>query len=122
MWPLNPYGVILAAELKFRHYNALPNEPPLDAHYQALIAKTNELVDLLYWEAIPGGLGFHMFLWCPDGTDTTDEGIIASKTKSDDVQTDNTNTDEDEEYYDYASDEDDSRPEIYWKYLYPARG
>jgi len=46
--------VILAAEIKFRRYRASPNAPRLDADYEALIAKTNDLANLLYWEPLTG--------------------------------------------------------------------
>ncbi|KAF8152890.1 hypothetical protein BJ912DRAFT_1071303 [Pholiota molesta] len=58
---LNPYLVILAAEIKFRRYLVAPNAPPLDAEYQALIEKTLKVADLLYWEAVPGTIADVLF-------------------------------------------------------------
>jgi len=47
---LNPFLVILNAEIKIRRYLRQQHlHPPLPDNVQALIALTTELVDLLYW-------------------------------------------------------------------------
>ncbi|KDR71111.1 hypothetical protein GALMADRAFT_229754 [Galerina marginata CBS 339.88] len=55
---LNPYLVILSAEIKFRQYRASrsfrANAPRLDAEYEALMTKTIDVADLLYWEPVTG--------------------------------------------------------------------
>ena len=47
---LNPFLVILNAEIKFRRYRLLLNNPdPLPADVMELITKTMTLVELIYW-------------------------------------------------------------------------
>jgi hypothetical protein len=58
---LNPYLVILAAEIKFRRYRASPNAPRLDAEYEALITKTINVASLLYWEPLTGANARRLF-------------------------------------------------------------
>ncbi|KIM38463.1 hypothetical protein M413DRAFT_242031 [Hebeloma cylindrosporum] len=48
---LNPYLVILAAEIKFRRYNAA-NGPALPPPYDTLMRKTLEVADLLYFQPV----------------------------------------------------------------------
>jgi hypothetical protein len=48
---LNPFLVVLNAEIKFRQYLRLPQaQALLPADVMDLIRKTIELVDLIYWE------------------------------------------------------------------------
>ena len=48
---LNPFLVILNAEIKFRRYRLLLNSPvPLPADVMELIRKTVTLVELIYWQ------------------------------------------------------------------------
>ena len=77
---LNPYLVILAAEIKFRRYRASPNAPRLDAEYETLIAKTINVANLLYWEPLTGANAQRFFPLEPrekmdidgDGTDESE--------------------------------------------------
>jgi hypothetical protein len=77
---LNPYLVILAAEIKFRRYRASPNAPRLDAEYEALITKTIHVASLLYWEPLTGANAQRLFPSEPgekmdvdeDGTDESE--------------------------------------------------
>jgi len=49
---LNPFLVVLNAEIKFRRYLRLPQPPqtPLPDDVMELIMKTTKLVDLIYWK------------------------------------------------------------------------
>ena len=72
--------MILAAENKFRQYRASPKAPRLDAEYEALITKTIDVANLLYWEPLTGANGQRLFPSEPgekmvvdeDGTDESD--------------------------------------------------
>ena len=72
--------MILAAETKFRQYRAFPKAPQLDAEYEALITKTIDVANLLYWEPLTGANGQRLFPSEPgekmdadeDGTDESD--------------------------------------------------
>lgn len=70
---LNPYLVILAAEIKFRRYRAAPNAPRLDAEYEALITKTIELANLLYSEPITGANAQRFFYEPSEEMDVDDD-------------------------------------------------
>jgi hypothetical protein len=93
---LNPYLVILAAEIKFRRYRASPNAPRLDAEYEALIAKTIDVANLLYWEPLTGANAQRFFPSEPgekmdvdeDGTDeseVTHESEMGFRGENDDA-------------------------------------
>ncbi|KAF8181262.1 hypothetical protein BJ912DRAFT_979880 [Pholiota molesta] len=80
---LNPYLVILAAEIKFRRYLVAPNAPPLDAEYQALIEKTLKVADLLYWEAVPGTIAGVLFDDSNDRMQVDSDGTSESQATHD---------------------------------------
>lgn len=48
-WSLNPFLVVLNAEIKFRRYLRM-SQAPLPADVMELIRKTIKLVDLIYWQ------------------------------------------------------------------------
>ncbi|KAF9483394.1 hypothetical protein BDN70DRAFT_873902 [Pholiota conissans] len=58
---LNPYLVVLAAEIKFQRYRECSHLPQLDAEYEALMAKTTEVVNLLFWEPLSGNTSLRHF-------------------------------------------------------------
>lgn len=90
--------MILAAEIKFRRYRASPNAPRLDGEYEALIAKTIDAANLLYWEPLTGANAQRLFPSEPgekmdvdvdedgkDGSDVTRDSEMGFRGENDDA-------------------------------------
>jgi hypothetical protein len=103
---LNPYLVILAAELKFRRYRASPNAPRLDAEYEALMTKTIDVANLLYWEPLTGATAQRFFPSEPGEKMDVDENDDAGGSTARPLK----------------GKGSAGRPDIYWRSLLSGRG